>query len=138
MTIDDVLHDNDQVLLRLGEPASPVPAPFVELLLSWIDNRDNMNTATNRDSRWLFPGRRASQPLNPNSLSGLLNDLGIPTTAARTAAIRQQVLDVPAPVVADALGYHDKTTTRLLNETGGAWSRYAPGEHGKSLPRQQH
>ncbi|MFB7116175.1 hypothetical protein [Streptomyces sp. NPDC056190] len=63
-----------------------------------------MNTATNRDSRWLFPGRRAGQPLNPNSLSGLLNDRAIPTTAARTAAIRQQVLEMPAPVVADALG----------------------------------
>jgi hypothetical protein len=26
---------------------------------------------------------------------------------------------MPAPVVADALGYHDKTTTRLRNEVGG-------------------
>lgn len=26
---------------------------------------DNMNTATNRSSRWLFPGRRAGQPMNP-------------------------------------------------------------------------
>jgi hypothetical protein len=26
---------------------------------------------------------------------------------------------MPAPVVADALGYRNKTTTRLLNETGG-------------------
>jgi hypothetical protein len=142
LTIDDVVRDNDQVLLRLGEPASPVPAPFAELLLSWIDNRDNMNTATNRDSRWLFPGRRAGQPLNPNSLSGLLNDRGIPTTAARTAAIRQQVLEMPAAVVADALGYHHKTTTRLLNENGGTWSRYAPGDHTRSptgwTPQETH
>jgi hypothetical protein len=29
---------------------------------------------------------------------------------------------MPAPVVADALGYHDKTTTRLLNEAGSQWS----------------
>lgn len=91
-----------------------------------------MNTATNPDSRWLFPGRRAGQPLHPNGLSGQLNNLGIPTTAARTAAIRQQVLEMPAPVVADALGYHDKTTTRLRNETGGTWSRYAAGDHTRS------
>jgi hypothetical protein len=39
------------------------------------------------------------------------------------------------PVVADALGYHDKTTTRLLNEAGSQWSRYAAGDHAKSLPR---
>jgi hypothetical protein len=84
-----------------------VPAPFAEILLTWIDSRDNMNTATNRDSRWVFPGRRAGQPLHPGSLSSQLNDLGISTTAVRTAAIRQQVLEMPAPVVADALGYRD-------------------------------
>lgn len=43
-----------------------------------------------------------------------------------------QLLELPAPVVADALGYHHKTTTRLRNETGGTWSRYAPGDHGRS------
>ncbi|TXC97360.1 hypothetical protein FS847_12480 [Streptomyces sp. ISID311] len=35
----------------------------------------------------------------------------------------------PAPVIAKALGYHDKTTTRLVTEAGGTWSRYAPGDH---------
>lgn len=40
-------------------------------------------------------------------------------------------LSGPAPVVARALGYHDKTTARLVTETGGTWSRYAPGEHSR-------
>ncbi|MFC9817486.1 hypothetical protein ACFVJM_36180 [Streptomyces virginiae] len=35
----------------------------------------------------------------------------------------------PAPVIAKALGYHDKTVTRLITEAGGTWSRYAPGDH---------
>ncbi|GAA4939687.1 hypothetical protein GCM10023238_01670 [Streptomyces heliomycini] len=52
--------------------------------------------------------------------------------AARGAAIRQQLLEMPVPVIADALGYHDKTTTRLLKETGGTWSQYATGGHTKS------
>ena len=55
----DVIHDGEQVLLRLGEPPCPVPGPIADLLLSWIDNRDYMNTATNPHSRWPFPGRRA-------------------------------------------------------------------------------
>jgi hypothetical protein len=132
LTIDDVIHNDDQVLLRLGDPPSPVPRPFAELLLNWIDNRDNMNTATNRDSRWLFPGRRAGQPLHPFALAELINDLGVPTTASRAAAIRQQVLEMPAPVAADALGYHQVTTARLASEAGGTWSRYAPGNHTRS------
>ncbi|MGH3847360.1 MAG: hypothetical protein ACRDS0_38960, partial [Pseudonocardiaceae bacterium] len=79
LTIDDVIRDQDQVLLRLGEPPSPVPTPFAQLLLAWISERDNMNTATNPDSRWLFPGRRAGQPMHPESLAGHLRQLGVPT-----------------------------------------------------------
>ncbi len=85
-----------------------------------------MNTVKNRDSPWLFPGRRAGQPLHPFALAELVNDLGVPATAGRAAAIRQQVLEMPAPVVADALGYHQVTTARLTSEAGGTWSRYAP------------
>ena len=126
LSVDDVIHDGDTVLLRLGEPASPVPGPVAALLLEHIANRDNMNTATNPASRWLFPGRRAGQPTRPDHLSALLNEVGVPTAAARGAAIRQQLLELPAPVVADALGYHDKTT-RAATQAAASWSRYTAG-----------
>ena len=127
-----MIHDGDQVLLRLGEPPSPVPGPAADLLLSWIDKRDNMNTATNRNSRWLFPGRRAGQPMHSDALAALVDGLGIPTVAARASAIRQHVLEMPAPVVADALGYHQVTTAKLAAQVGGTWSRYASGDHLRS------
>lgn len=132
LTVDDVVHDGEAVLLRLGEPASHIPEPAASLLLDYIADRDHMNTATNQESLWLFPGRRAGQPFRPDHLSALLNEIGVPAAAARGAAIRQQLLEMPAPVVADALGHHNKTTTRLLNETGGTWSRYAAGDHTRS------
>ncbi|MET7481065.1 hypothetical protein ABZT17_43020 [Streptomyces sp. NPDC005648] len=91
-----------------------------------------MNTATNQASHWLFPGRRAGQPARPDHLSALHGEIGVPVAAARGAAIRQQLLELPAPVVAKALNYHDKTTSRLLRETGGTWSRYAAGDHNRS------
>jgi len=142
LTIDDVIRGGDHVLLRLGEPPSPVPGPVADLLLEWIENRDNMNTATNRDSRWLFPGRRAGQPMHPESLAALVNGLGIPTVAGRASAIRQHVLEMPAPVVADALGYHPVTTAKLASQAGGTWSRYAAGDHQRSpsgwTPRRTH
>jgi hypothetical protein len=56
--------------------------------------------------------------------------LGVPSIAGRVAAIRQHVLDMPAPIVATALGYHHVTTTRLA-EAGTTWSNYAPGDHSK-------
>jgi hypothetical protein len=94
-----------------------------------IGERDNMNTATNHDSRWLFPGRRAGQPMHPDALSVLVNKLGIPTIASRASAIRQHVLEMPAPVVAEALGYDHVTTAKLAAQAGGTWSRYAAGDH---------
>ena len=134
LTLDDVIRDGDQVLLRLGEPPSPVPGPVADLLLSWIGSRNNMNTATNRNSALLFPGRRAGQPVRPDYLATLLNDIGIPTTAGRTSAIRQHVMEMPSPVVADALSYHPNTTARLAAQAAGTFSRYAPGDHARPSP----
>ncbi|MFG2594182.1 hypothetical protein [Streptomyces sp. NPDC048438] len=87
-----------------------------------------MNTATNQASCGLFPGRRAGLPARPDHPSARLGETGVPVAAA----IRQQLLGLPAPVVADALGYHDKTTSRLLRASGGTWSRYAAGDHARS------
>lgn len=44
-------------------------------------------------------------------------------------ALRAIQLPSPAPVIAKALGHHDKTATWLVTEAGGTWSRYAPGDH---------
>lgn len=129
LTLDDVVRDGGQVLLRLGEPLTPVPGPAAVLLLEWAGNRRNMNTAANQNSPWLFPGRMAGQPMNPNALARLMRDIGIPPTAGRTSAIRQHVMEMPSPVVADALGYRPATTARLAAQAGSTFSRYAPGDH---------
>lgn len=63
------------------------------------------------------------------SLAALVRDLGIPGASVRAAALRQLVLQAPAPVIAQALGFHDKTTTRIAAEAGGSWNRYAPSDH---------
>ncbi|MFD3686837.1 hypothetical protein ACFWTE_18695 [Nocardiopsis sp. NPDC058631] len=87
-----------------------------------------MNT-TNRHAAWLFPGRRAGRPTHPHSLADLIRDTGIPGTAVRTSALRQLVPQAPAPVIARALGFHDKTTTRVVAQAGGTWNRYALSDH---------
>ena len=130
LTISDIIRGEDgQVLLRLGDPPAPVPEPFAAMLLQLAASRQNMNTATNPDSRWLFPGRRAAQPLHPATLTALLGEFGLPTRAALTATLRQLVLQAPAPVVSRALGYHHNTAHRHAAQAGGPWARYAPGDH---------
>lgn len=127
LTVDDVVADGDTTLLRLGEPPSPVPGPVAELLLAWVGQRTNMNTATNRDSRWLFPGRRAGQPIHPETLGALIKALGVPSVAGRVGSLHHHVLELPAPVVADALGYHHHTTTRAAAQAAATWGRYSSG-----------
>ncbi|MEY2230133.1 hypothetical protein [Streptomyces sp. BF23-19] len=47
---------------------------------------------------------------------------------------------MPAPVVAEALGYHRVTTAKLAAQAGSNWTRYAAGDHLRSpsgwAPRQ--
>ena len=74
-----------------------------------------MNTATNRASRWLFPGRRAGQPIHPDALVRAAQRHRHPDHR------RPHRRDPPArprdarPVVADALGYHRVTTAKLAS-----------------------
>lgn len=131
LTIDDITHEGPVTMIKLGDPPSPVPEPFAELLLAYLRERPNTTTATNPDTRWLFPGRRAGQPMDVTTIHKRLRKLGIPTRAGRTATIRQLVLQAPAPVVARMLGYHDDTTTRLASDVGTPWIKYAPGDHSR-------
>ena len=59
LTIDDLMVDDGQMAIRLGDPPAPVPAPFDALVGEYLAARPNLTTATNQNSRWLFPGRRA-------------------------------------------------------------------------------
>lgn len=126
ITLDDITttnHPDDtrpgEVLLRLGDPATPVPAPFSDLLLQL-----HTEHAAAGGDRWLFTGLAPGKPLSDRGLANHLRALGIPLRLARVAAVRQLVLDVPAPVVAQALGFHHTTTHRQNHYAGGTWNRY--------------
>lgn len=119
ITLDDITHTDNGVALRLGDPPSPVPEPFADLLLQLVDLRTDAG-----GDRWLFSGRSIGQPMSDRGLARRLRALGIPLRLARTAAIRQLVLEVPAPVAAHALGFHHTTTHRQNNHAGGTWNRY--------------
>jgi integrase len=132
LTIDDVIQQEDDVFIRLGDPPTPVPEPFAALLLELADNRENMTTATNPNARWLFPGQRGGQPLNVGTVLDDLRLLGFSTATARSSALRHLVLQAPAPVIARSLGFHDQTTSRISTEAGKTWNQYAPGDHRQS------
>jgi hypothetical protein len=129
LTIDDVVTADNQILIRLGTPPSPVPEPLAGMLVELVGNRQNLSTV-NSDSQWLFPGRLAGQPLHFSTLLGhLCADLDLPAQATRAATLRQLVLQAPAPVIADALGFSAHHMNRIWTAAGGSWNTYAPGDH---------
>ena len=130
LTAGDLTRDDDgQTWLRLGDPPSPVPEPFDTLLHQLAASRHD-HVPANHASTWLFPGRHAGQPAAYRAMLTQLRDLGLPMRTARISALRQLVLQVPAPVIADALGFHHTTTTRQHANAGATWSRYAATSRG--------
>lgn len=131
LTLDDVIRDDDGMSIRLGDPPSPMPEPFAALLDRYLADRPNQTTATNPNSTLMFPGRRAGQPMGASAIGMHLAAAGIPTLHGRTAAIRQLLLQAPAPVVAKMLGYTSEHSETLAAEGGGTWKSYAPGDHSR-------
>jgi hypothetical protein len=131
LTVQDVFiaEDSGEVSIRLGEPPSPVPEPFAAILTDYLNTRPRRTSSTDPTNSFLFPGRRAAQPMHTTSLRLRLRNLGLPSLDARTAAIRGLIRDAPPFVVARMLGYHPNTAERLAIEAGVSWQRYASGDH---------
>jgi hypothetical protein len=130
LTVSDILTDpHGRLLIRLGDPPAPIPAPFDAIVGDHVKARQNLDTATNPNSAWLFPGRRAGQPLHPTSIRLRLTTLGIPNMPGRSRALREMLLQAPPAVVAGMLGYNTGIAETLAAESGATWKRYAGGTH---------
>ena len=130
LTIDDIVPDDTgQLLIRLGEPAAPIPAPFDDLIREYLAGRTNLTTATNPGSRWLFPGRRAGQPLQINSMRLRLTAIGIPNLPGRSRTIRELLRQAPPSIIAGMLNYGSSSAESMARETGSTWAHYAAGTH---------
>jgi hypothetical protein len=77
--------------------------------------------------RWVLrPGSAADGHGTPASFNA----------RAIRAALRQLVLQAPAPVIATMLGYSHEGTAQVAAEVGSPWSRYAPGDHARPRSRE--
>ena len=113
----------DGIALALGVTPSPIPEPFAAMLREHINNRPNLRTS-GADNLWLFPGIRPGEHIHPNTLMDRLRWLGIDLLGARNAALRELVSEVPAPVVAEMLGYSDTVVHRHAALASQQWAKY--------------
>lgn len=94
------------------------------LALRLVDHRANIATAANRDSPWLFPGRSAGHPIQAKQLARRLAAIGI-NRLGRLAALHQLVTAIPAPVLAELLGYNGKVVAERAAELAADCAAYA-------------
>lgn len=120
----DIEIRGEEVWMSFGQESVPLPASVGALVVRLTSHRRNMATAANPASPWLFPGRWPGQPIRTDHLRKRLLRLGI-TSRSRVGAFRNLVSDVPAPVLAKALGYHPQTAARRAAEMGTDWANYA-------------
>jgi hypothetical protein len=115
-TTDIQIDHHNNVQLRLGADPIAVAEPLATLL------RDQRQQAT--DS-WLFPGAKPGTHIGPERIRRRLRQLGISPRTARPGALLALAITVPAPILAELLGYHNDTTNHWRREAAGDWARYA-------------
>ncbi len=115
-TTDLQIDQHNNVQLRLGEDPIAVPEPLATLL------RHQREQAS--DS-WLFPGAKPGTHIGPERIRRRLRQLGISPRTARPGALLALAVTVPAPILAELLGYHNDTTNHWRREAAGDWARYA-------------
>jgi len=102
--------------IRLGRDMVALPAQLrdvAELLL----------TSTTQDG-WLFPGQKAGQPTHPSHLAQRLRRLGVPVALARPSALAALARRIPAPVLADLLGFGAQTICNANGDLKVDYARY--------------
>lgn len=124
LTLDQIKLRNEEVWIRLDRHPLPLPTPLAHLVVELSTTRRNMTTAGQPHSPWLFPGQAPGQPLGAKQLTTRLARIGV-RSPSRQAALNTLITEIPAPLLAEALGYHPKTVTSRAGELGTNWASYA-------------
>ena len=77
---------------------------------------------------WLFPSPRAGQPISPKTLGERLLRHGV-GRAARVAALHHLIEHVPAPVLADLIGYNPNFIADRAASLATNWASYPAIRH---------
>jgi hypothetical protein len=126
LTTSQVTRHDDGVHIQLGKHDIPVPPALGTLLTALVTNgKPYTGTGSPAAGTWLFPGLLPGQPITAARLSARLNAIGITVRAARRAALTDLAAQVPAAVLADALGIHPTTAVHWTHDAGSNWNRYA-------------
>jgi hypothetical protein len=116
LRVDPIHLEHEPVLLQVGDEPIELPPPLACLI---------QRQHAQAEGPWLFPGAKPSTHLRPERLCRRLRQLGVEVGTARVGPLLALAAAVPAPILADLLGYHDDTTNHWRRAAAGDWARYA-------------
>jgi len=127
MTTDQINHSPDTVSIRFALHDVDIPEPLAQLVtaLATGEHRHHIGIGATATTPWLFPGHLPGRPITPSRLGDRLSPLDIDARAGRRAALLQLASQLPATVIADALGITATTATAWVKAAGGDWANYA-------------
>ncbi|GAA1890746.1 hypothetical protein GCM10009715_40470 [Paeniglutamicibacter psychrophenolicus] len=135
MGLDDVHIETEQVLLHLGPEPILLPEPLGILIRQVIADRQNHTMIGTREaSPWLFPGGRPGQAITPAHLGVRLKKIGIQPGQARSTALFQLAIDLPAALMARMLGIHVGVAVQWQRASSGDWASYAADVSRRNQP----
>ena len=126
----DITTDDGRTTISLGSEALLLAPPLDQLARDLAAGSASDPTTLGlaqsfpRGQQWLFPGRRAGQPIGDKGLWRRLTTLGIPIRGARNSALLELARDVPPSILADLLGLTPEAVDRSREPAGGSWTVY--------------
>lgn len=115
---------NGIVSVEFGDDVIQVPEPIAELIARHMANRDRAGTVASSENRYLFPGAKHGSHINQSHMRAVLSKLGLNVLAAKNTTLDELVAAMPAPLVADALGFSYSALGMHEKYQGSRYERY--------------
>lgn len=127
--------DDSRLVLEVVSDQVPIPEPFASLVRDHLAARSRDRTGNVARNPFLFPGTRAGSHVTQNHLRTVIAGLGVNVLAAKNGALDELVAAMPAPMVADALGFSYTALGQHERYRGSQYERYVSARQGLEARR---
>lgn len=123
LTRDQVVVDADTVAVRFAMTPVVLPRQLASLVIQHLATPPRRGFA-NGESKWVFEGLHAGQPITPAYVLHCFRAIGLPARTARSTRLDLLAQSLSASVVADTVGVNLITASQRRGKAGGTWSEY--------------
>ena len=135
LRLDAIKDEDGELYITFGEYPVWVPTPFAHQVRRHLEHRALAHTRPVDSNPYLFPGGNAGAHITSTSLMTQVRSLGINLLAAKNTSLTELVTQMPAPIVADALGYSYQITAKYVALAADNFARYVSSSPSTSIDK---